>query len=399
MDQRAAPAAARGEALGQHAARRRRSPRAQGRGTARRGAPGRNSAVLLPVLRGDFGDDLLRQHVQRLLRDRQPVEFAAPDAVEQRRAFDQIVARQREQPALRRAADRVAGASDALQEARRSSAANRAGRRDRRRRCRCRVPATRSRPAPSVRRASAAARRRGDVPWPCCRDAPSPRSRPAVRTDARATRSAMPARVDEHQRRAVLLDELRRAGRRPASRPRPTSPPRAARPALRARDRARARWPASTMTQAPAPSQPAPTRKRRDGLDRLLRRRQPDALQARRRRAPASRSSDSARCAPRLFGARGVDFVDDDGARRRQHLAPGFRAEQHVKRFRRGHDDVRRAAAHPRALGAAACRRCAPRRGCRRRAARAAPVRARMPASGASRLRWMSFDSALSGET
>ena len=46
------------------------------------------------------------------------VELAAAHAVEQRRAFDQLVARQRKQPPLRRAADRMAGAADALQEAR-----------------------------------------------------------------------------------------------------------------------------------------------------------------------------------------------------------------------------------------------------------------------------------------
>ena len=40
------------------------------------------------------------------------------DRVEQRRAFDQFVARQREQPALGRAVDRVAGAADALQKRR-----------------------------------------------------------------------------------------------------------------------------------------------------------------------------------------------------------------------------------------------------------------------------------------
>ena len=46
-----------------------------------------------------------------------------------------------------------------------------------------------------------------------------------------------------------------------------------------------------------------------------------------------------------------------------------------------------------------ACRRCAPRCGSRRRAGPARRSASRMPASGASRLRWMSFDSALSGET
>ena len=72
----------------------------------------------MPFARGDFGDDLLRQHVERLFRNRQPIELAAADAVEQRRAFDQLVAREREQPALGRALDRMSGAPDPLQEAR-----------------------------------------------------------------------------------------------------------------------------------------------------------------------------------------------------------------------------------------------------------------------------------------
>ena len=77
----------------------------------------REQLVLAPFARADLGDDLLRQHVERLLGDREAIELAAAHAVEQRRAFDQLVARQREQPALGRAADRVAGAADPLQEA------------------------------------------------------------------------------------------------------------------------------------------------------------------------------------------------------------------------------------------------------------------------------------------
>ena len=72
----------------------------------------------MPLLRGDFGDDLLRQHVERLLGDRQPIELAAANAVEQRPAFDELVARQREQPALGGALDRMARAPDALQKRR-----------------------------------------------------------------------------------------------------------------------------------------------------------------------------------------------------------------------------------------------------------------------------------------
>ena len=46
------------------------------------------------------------------------IEFAAPHAIEQRRAFDQIVARGREQAPLGHAADLMAGAADPLQQAR-----------------------------------------------------------------------------------------------------------------------------------------------------------------------------------------------------------------------------------------------------------------------------------------
>ena len=83
----------------------------------------------------------------------------------------------------------------------------------------------------------------------------------------------------------------------------------------------------------------------------------------------------------------------------RQHAAARFGAEQDVERFRRGHEDVRRQAAHAR----------------RARLDGVSPVRtqllisisgrprarkaSRMPASGASRFFLMSFDSAFSGET
>ena len=116
MDQRAAPAAACGEALGQHA---HDSSEILARQVAiRPGAPQqREQLVLVPLPRGDFRDDLLREHIERLRGNAQPVEFAAPHAVEQRGALHQIVARQRKQPPLGRAADRVAGPSDTLQEA------------------------------------------------------------------------------------------------------------------------------------------------------------------------------------------------------------------------------------------------------------------------------------------
>ena len=115
MDERAAPAPAGGEALAQHARRSRRNPLAPANGKASAAQP----IIKLrfrPILRRDFRDHLLREHVERPLRDRQAVELAATDAVEKRCAFDEIVARERKQPPLRRAADRVTGTADALQE-------------------------------------------------------------------------------------------------------------------------------------------------------------------------------------------------------------------------------------------------------------------------------------------
>ena len=46
-----------------------------------------------------------------------------------------------------------------------------------------------------------------------------------------------------------------------------------------------------------------------------------------------------------------MNFVDDNGPGRFQHITAGFRAEQNIERFRRGNDDMRRPAAHLIALG------------------------------------------------
>ena len=72
------------------------------------------------------------------------------------------------------------------------------------------------------------------------------------------------------------------------------------------------------------------------------------------RRSPhkaASLSSDKSEMGAALVRRDRVDFVDDHRPRARQHRAPGLRAKQNVERFRRRHQDVRRAAAHPLALG------------------------------------------------
>ena len=84
--------------------------------------------------------------------------------------------------------------------------------------------------------------------------------------------------------------------------------------------------------------------------DRILRGREPDALQpVAAERGQAFERKREMRAT--LVRRDRVDLVDDHRPRRRQHLAPGFGAEQHVQRLGRRHQDVRRLAAHAGALG------------------------------------------------
>ncbi len=78
-------------------------------------------------------------------------------------------------------------------------------------------------------------------------------------------------------------------------------------------------------------------------VDRLLRRRQAGARDAcagdRLQPFQAQREMAAA-----FAGRERMDLVDDHAAHRRQHLAAGDGAEQHVERFGRRHEDVRRQA-------------------------------------------------------
>ena len=188
--QRAAPPAAGAEALRQHATHSSNSSRRKCPVADRRARTRSNSASSCHSLRGHLGGDLLRQHVERIPRDAQPVELAAPHGIEQRRALDQLVARQTGTAGPWRCRRPMPGASHALQEGVDRSASSRSGTRDPHRRCRCRARARRSPPAPSARRASGAARRRGAAPWQGCRDARRHSPRPARSDRCRATRSA-----------------------------------------------------------------------------------------------------------------------------------------------------------------------------------------------------------------
>ena len=136
-------------------------------------------------------------------------------------------------------------------------------------------------------------------------------------------------------------------------------------------------------------------------LERPHRRRQADALRAARRRRhqrvePLERQRQ-VRAA--LVGRDGVDLVDDHRAHVAQRPPPRLRRQQDEQRLRRGDQDVRRP---PRRLAPLARGRVAGahRRPDRRRriAELASPARAAR-ASGSSRFRRTSFDSAFSGET
>ena len=136
MDERAAPAAAGGEALGQHAHD--CVEILAGKVAEGPGAPQPIVKLALrPVLRGDFGDDLLRQHVERPLGDRRAGRVRRAGRCREARRIrrDRRATAETGGPwACRRwrgrNGRRAAGRS-------RSSAASRSGRRDRRRRCRC----------------------------------------------------------------------------------------------------------------------------------------------------------------------------------------------------------------------------------------------------------------------
>ena len=117
MDVAGALPVPRREALGEHA-----HDGVEVGALQRRVGPGaadeREQRVLAPFAAGGLGDDLLREDVERRGDDAQRIELAAAHRVEQRGAFDELVARLREEARLRHAADGVAGAAGALQEGR-----------------------------------------------------------------------------------------------------------------------------------------------------------------------------------------------------------------------------------------------------------------------------------------
>ncbi len=83
----------------------------------------------------------------------------------------------------------------------------------------------------------------------------------------------------------------------------------------------------------------------RDRLDWILCRGQPDPDQVIAAQCGQAFQRQCQMC-PALVRRHGVDFIDDHGARGRQHCATGAGAEQDVQRLRCGDEDVGRATAH-----------------------------------------------------
>ena len=348
VDERAAPAAPAGVALGQHRQHRGEilaRERAIGPGAAEAG----EERVLAPFARGDFGDDLLRQDVERLLGEREAIELAAADAVEQRCAFDELVARQREEAAFGRAVDGVAGAADALQEAR-----------DRTRRAELADEIDVADVDAELERGGGDERLKLAVLQPLLGLESQLLGEAAVmrahmlgaETVGELARGALghAPRVDEDERGAMRLDELGEAGV-------DLLPDLARHHRLERRQRhldlqiagaAMAGVDDAASGRGSALGAGA-DEEMRHLLDRLLRCREADAEQrVAAKRGEALQREREMRAA--LVGRHRMDLVDDHRARRRQHLPPGFRSQQHVERFGRGDDDMRRRAAHAVAL-------------------------------------------------
>ncbi len=310
--------------------------------------PGAPRELEQPVLRPRLGragrHDLLREDVEGLRRRRRPVEGALANAAQQRGALDELVEGQREDSPARHPREAVARAPDALEE-----------RRDRARGADL---------DDEVHVADVDAeleRRRGDEGPQGAGLQPLLGVQPARLREASVVaghgvlaeqlrqlrRDALGhlARVDEHERRPVLADELGharvdllpllvRADRREGRGGHLDAE-------VELAERARVD---EDAFPAGAHEKPA------DLVERLLRRRQADALD----RPPGEGFEPFERqgeVASALVAHDRVDLVDDHGRDRAQHRAPALAAEQDVERFRRRDEDVRRPADHRGALG------------------------------------------------
>jgi hypothetical protein len=358
-------ALARGEALGHHAHHFHEAGMRQARigpGAAHQ----REELVLVPFAAGRLGHDLLGQHVERRGQHAQRVELAAADAVEQRGAFDQFVARLREQPRLRHPAHRVARAAGPLQKG--GDGAGRADLADQVDVADVQPQLQRGGGHQHLQLAALQALL-GIEPRLFRQAAVVRRHRLLAQDVAQVPRRALghAARVDEHQRGLVQPHQLghARVHLRPLL---------ARHHGFQRRGRQLERQVAllgvadvddGAVGRAVRVQRAGADQEARHLVDGLLRGREADAYRPRpcaalclgvrqaQRLQPLQRQRQVAAA---LARGNGVDLVDDHAAHRREHLAARGRAQQHIERLRRGHQNVRRPA---QALLALALRRVA----------------------------------------
>ena len=212
-----------------------------------------------------------------------------------------------------------------------------------------------------------------------------------------------PPRVDEHERRAVLLDQLRSGASKYSSQTScditaSSGEPRHLDAEIHRRGggpRRRSRLQIADCRLQIAACRPGTARPRRSASASPTGR----CAAAAARATCCRRSSDSARCAPRRVPITAWISSTITVRDRPQHLAAARGGQQQIQRLRRGHEDVRRRPQHRRPFRR---RRVAgPHRGRDARRRQARPLRrcARCRARGSARFLWMSALSAFSGET
>ena len=346
MHQRRAAAASRREAVGQHgddgvevAARDVAvGPRAADEGI---------QAVLACFAARDLRRELLGEDVEWCVVRHDAIEIAAPDGPEQRGTLDEVVARDRQQPALRCAGHGVAGSAHALEERRdamgRSNLAHQVDVADidpeleRCRRDQC-LERAGLEPVfgiePRVLREAAVVR--GDLVL----------AEPIAQVPREALRQ--PSRVDEDERCVVRADQLRQPvvillpdlvlhhGAERRARNLDLEVERAAMTFIDDR--------------APATRLVRPDQEASDLVDRLLRRREAEAEERPLRHLLEPLERERQVRAPARADDR-MDLVHYHGPNRAQQSAAALRREQQVERLRRGHQDVRRLAQDGRPFG------------------------------------------------
>ena len=299
--------------------------------------------VLRQVLAGGHGDELLREHVERPLRNAGRFQVAGSHAAHQRRALDELIARGRKEPALGHAAAMVGGAADALQ-----------GHREAAGRLELHDQVDRADVDAQLQRGGGdGAAHLAALELLLCREPHGPRHAAVVRNHLvlaeplrELVRDAfhVPARVHEHQRGPVLADQLGHAFA-------------GLLPLLLGSDRVQLvarhfelhieRTPRSALDDR---ARPSPGEEASDLLDGPLGRGEadPHASTPTERIQPLER--DRQVRAALVAGDR-VDLVDDHRPHRPQHAAAASARQQEVEALRRRDQDVRRLAQHRLPLG------------------------------------------------